>query len=226
MLGLGKLLFPPRSGRATLPDLFRIQDDINQRTVTCTPCSIHPTQTHRADRASRPSILAHVATPEDKFPYIFLGGGETLKSVIDLLSQHFVMFNYIGSSRGSAPLPYTGLSPSFPSPARILYQRNPGYHHGTPPNTPHHRQHGFESTTLPYGEGTRRRRGVIPPYGTGPNNLKRPSRVFSDHRSSVCSTLFDPPEKDPSYSPPLYEDPGGIDRFKDEDEINFNILRQ
>lgn len=55
----------------------------------------------------------------------------------------------------------------------------------------------------------------------------RPSSVFPGHRPSIGSTLCDPPEKDPSHSPPLYEsNPGGIDRFKDEDEINFNILRQ
>jgi hypothetical protein len=146
-----------------------------------------------------------------------------------LLSHHSVMSNYPGSRRGSAPPSYPfGVSPSLPSPARILHQRNPGYSHATPPNTPDHRQYGSEPVPLSFSEGTRRRRGFIPPYGTGgPNDLRRPSRVFSDHRTSVGSTLYEPSETYPSHSPPLYEsDPGGIDKFKDEDEINFNILRQ
>lgn len=156
-----------------------------------------------------------------------LTGGDKLKLVTDPLFQHLDMFDHIGSSRGSVPPPYHGSSPSFPSPARILHHRNPGYGHVAPPNTPYRRQYGSESAALPYSEGTRRRRGIIPPYGIcGSNDLKRPSRVFSDHRPSVGSTLFDPPEKDPSYSPPLYEGSGGIDRFRDEDEINFNILRR
>ena len=139
------------------------------------------------------------------------------------------MSNYPGSRRGSAPPPYSfGPSPSLPSPARILYHRNPGYGHTTPPNTPDPRQYGSEPTPLSYSEGTRRRRGVIPPYGTGGSNgLKRPSKVFSDHRPSVGSTLYDPPEKYTGSSPPLCESHlGGVDRFKDEDDINFNILRQ
>lgn len=151
------------------------------------------------------------------------------RSVIDLLSQHFAMFNHVGSRRGSAPPPcFYGPSPSLPSPARVPYRESPGYANATPPNTPYRRQDLFGSTPLSYSEGTRRRRGVIPPYGVGGvNNLKRPSRVFSDHRPSVGSTLYDPPEGDPTCSPPLYEsDPSDIDRFKDEDEINFNILRQ
>lgn len=138
------------------------------------------------------------------------------------------MSNYPGPRRGSAPPPYSsGPSPSLPSPARLLYHRNPGYSHATPPNTPD-RQYEPELASLSYNEGTRRRRGVIPPYGTsGPNDLKRPSRVFPDHRPSVGSTLYDPPERHPGYSPPLCgSDPGGIDGFKDEDDINFNILRQ
>lgn len=137
------------------------------------------------------------------------------------------MFDHMDSSRGSAPPPYSGPSPSFPSPARILYHRSPGYGPVAPPNTPHRRQYRFDSATLPYSEGTRRRRGVIPPYGAGGfNDLKPPSRVFSDHRPSVSSTLYEPPEKGSGYSSPLYEDPDGIHKFKDEDEINFNILRQ
>ena len=139
------------------------------------------------------------------------------------------MSNYPDSRRGSAPPPYSfGPFPNLPSPARVLYHRNPGYGHAAPPNTPDRRQYGSESAPLSYSEGTRRRRGVIPPYGTGgSNDLKRPSRVFSDHRPSVGSTLYDPPENYPSRSPPLCQsDPGGIDKFKDEEEINFNILRQ
>ncbi|KAF9785823.1 hypothetical protein BJ322DRAFT_743777 [Thelephora terrestris] len=139
------------------------------------------------------------------------------------------MFNHVGSRRGSAPPPYSfGASPSLPSPARVLYHRSPGYENGTPPNTPYRRQHAFGSTPLSYSEGARRRRGVIPPYGvSGLNDLERPSRVFSDHRPSVGSTLYDRPPEDPSYSPPLYKsDPSRIDGFKDEDEINFNILHE
>lgn len=138
------------------------------------------------------------------------------------------MSNYPGSRRGSAPPPYSfGPSPSLPSPARVQYRRNPGHGHATLPNTPSSRQYGHEPAPISYGEGARRRRGVIPPYGTGgSNDLKRPSRVFSDHRPSVGSTLYNPSEKYTSSSPPLCEsDPGGIDRFKDEDDINFNILR-
>ena len=136
---------------------------------------------------------------------------------------------YQGSRRGSAPPPYSfGASPSMPSAARTLHHRNTGYNHPTPPNTPDRRQYGSEPTPLSYIEGSRRRRGVIPPYGTGgQNDLKRPSRVFSDHRLSVGSTLYDPPGTHFSYAPPLYEsDPGDINKFRDEDEINFNILRQ
>ena len=68
---------------------------------------------------------------------------------------------------------------------------------------------------------------MFPPYGTGGlNDLERPSIIFPGHRASVGSTLYSPPEKYPSHSPPLYaSDPGGIHKFKDEDEINFNILR-
>lgn len=139
------------------------------------------------------------------------------------------MSNYPGPRRGSAPPPYSsGPSPSFPSPARILYHRNPGYGHDAPLNTPDRSQYGSEHAPLLYTEGARRRRGAIPPYGTGgSNNLRRPSRVFPDHRPSVGSTLYDPPETRLGYSPPFHEsDPGSIDKFKDEDEINFNILRQ
>jgi len=138
------------------------------------------------------------------------------------------MSNYPGSRRGSAPPPYSfGPSPSLPSPARILYRRNPGFGHAASPNTPDSLQYGSEPTPLSYNEGARRRRGVIPPYGTGgSNDLRRPSRVFSGHKPSVESTLCDPPEKYTSFSPICESDPGGIDRFKDEDDINFNILRQ
>lgn len=138
------------------------------------------------------------------------------------------MQNYPGSRRGSTPPPYSvGPSPSLPSPARILHHRSPGYGHVTPLSIPDRRQYGSGPTPLSYSDQARRRR-VIPPHGTGGSNgLKRPSRVFSDHRPSVGSTLYDPPEEYTNSSPPLYEsDPGGIDRFKDEDEINFNILRQ
>lgn len=136
------------------------------------------------------------------------------------------MSNYPGSRRGSAPPPYT-FGPSVPSPARIPHHRIPGYNHLAPPNAPDRRQYGSEPTPFSYSEGARRRRGVIPPYGTGgQDNLRRPSRVFSDHRPSVGS-LYKPPEIRLSYSPPQYEsDPAGIDEFKDEDDINFNILRQ
>lgn len=172
---------------------------------------------------ARRFIPIHTEIPVGKFSY---ARWKEIKLVINLLFQHFVMFNYVGSARGSVPPPYSGSSPSFPSAVRTQHHRSPGYGHGTPPNTPYNRQYGFESAALPYSEGTRRRRGIIPPHGMGgPNDLKRPSRVFTDDRPSVSSTLFEPPEKDPSYSPPLYEDRRGIDRFKDEDEINFNILR-
>ena len=163
-------------------------------------------------------------------PLFLIVASETKwKLVVILLSQHAVMSNHPGSRRGSAPPPYSsGPLPNLPSPARILYHRNHGYGHATPPTTSDRRQYGSEPTPLSYSEGTRRRRGIIPPYGTGgQNDLKRPSRVFPDHRQSVGSTLYGPPETYPSHSPPLYEsDPGGIDKFKDEEEINFNILRQ
>ena len=174
----------------------------------------------------------HVAIPFIVFSYTCLklaSGERKWKLVLILLSQHFVMSNYPGSRRGSAPPPYSfGPSFSLPSPARVLYHQNHGYDHAAPPNTPNRRQYETEPAPLPHNEGTRRRRGVIPPYGTGgSDDLKRPSRVFSDHRPSVGSTLYNLPEKYSSHSPPLYEsDPGGIHRFKDEDEINFNILRQ
>ena len=146
-----------------------------------------------------------------------------------LLSQHLVMSNYPGSRRGSAPPPYSlGTSPSLPSPARILCHRSPGYSHAAPPNAPDRRQYESEHTSPSHSEGTRRRRGIIPPYGTGgQNNLKRPSRVFPDHHPRTGSALYEPPEGHPSYLPHLCDsDLGGIDGFKDEDEINFNILRQ
>jgi len=159
-----------------------------------------------------------------------LGAGERkLKLAAILLSQHLVMSHYPGSRRGSAPPPYSlGPFPNLPSPARILYHRNPGYGHATPPNAPDHRHYESEHTSPSHSEGTRRRRGIIPPYDTGgKNDLKRPSRVFPDHRPSTGSTLYEPPEKHSSHSPPLGETGlGGIDGFKDEDEINFNILRQ
>ena len=139
------------------------------------------------------------------------------------------MSNYPGSRRGSAPPPYTfGASPRIPSPVRVLHRQSPGYDYSAPPNTPHRRQYGSQPAPLSYSEGARRRRGFIPPYGTdGQNDLKRPSRVFSDHRTSVGSTLYEPPETYRSSSPPLYEsDPRDFDKFKDENEINFNILRQ
>lgn len=137
------------------------------------------------------------------------------------------MFNHLGSRRGSAPPPYSGITPSLPSPARMPYHRNPGYDQATPPNTPDRHRYGFEPALLSYSERTRRRRGGFPHGIDGSDDLMRPSSVFPGHRPSVGSTLCDPPEKDPSHSPPLYEsNPGGIDRFKDEDEINFNILRQ
>ena len=139
------------------------------------------------------------------------------------------MSDYPGSRRRSAPPPYTiGVSPRIPSPARILYHQNIGYNNSAPPNTPDRRQYGSEPAPFSYSEGARRRRGVIPPYGTGgQNDLRRPSRVFSDHRPSVGSTLYEPSETYLGHPPPLYEsDPGDINKFKDEDEINFNILRQ
>ena len=138
------------------------------------------------------------------------------------------MSNYPGSRRGSAPPPYTfGASPRIPSPVRALHHQSLGYNNSTPPNTPDRRQYGSEPAPLSYSEGTRRRRGIIPHGTGGQNDLKRPSRVFSDYRPSLGSTLYDPPETYPSHSPPLYEsNPGNIDKFKDEDEINFNILRQ
>jgi hypothetical protein len=169
----------------------------------------------------------HVATSWVSSP--ILAGGEKWELVVGLLSQHSVMFNHIGSRRGSAPPPYSsGPSLSLPSPARRLYHRNHVHGHAAPPNTPDHRQYEFEPGPPSHSEGARHRRGAIPPYGIGgSNDLKRPSKVFPDHRPSVGSTFYDPPGKDPSYSPPLDEShPGGIDRFKDEDEINFNILRQ
>ena len=161
-------------------------------------------------------------------PRGFPCAGEREGKLLILLSQHFVMSNYPGSRRGSAPPPYTfGASPSIPSPARILHHRNPGYNHLPPPNTPDRRQYGSEPASLSHSEGTRRRRGVIPLYGTGGQaDLQRPSRVFSDYRPSLGS-LYKPPETRLSYSPPQYEsDPAGIDKFKDEDDINFNILRK
>lgn len=151
------------------------------------------------------------------------------KLAADLPSQHSIMFDHIGSRRGSAPPPYSfgTSSPSLSSPARVLYRGSHDYGYAPPQNTPYRRQYGSESSPLSYSEGTRRRRSVIPPYGIGESSdIKRPSKVFSDHRASVGSTLYDPLEKDPGYSPTLYEsDPNGIGRFKDEDEINFNILR-
>jgi len=157
------------------------------------------------------------------FPLCLVQGN----GIVILLSQHFAMSNYPGSRRGSAPPPYTfGASPSIPSPARIPHHRFPGYDHLTPPNALDRRQYGSEPVTLSYGQETRRRRGVIPPYGAGEQyDLERPSRVFSDHRPSVGS-LYKPPEIRLSYSPPRYEsDPPNINKFKDEDDINFNILR-
>ena len=179
----------------------------------------------RADTIHSRLIPAHTAIPVG--PPCPCSSGEREWKLGIPLFKHLVMSNYPGSRRGSAPPPYTfGPSPSIPSPARILHHRIPGYNL-TPPNAPDRRQYGSEPAPLSYSEGTRRRRGAIPPYGTsGQDDLERPSRVFSDHRPSVGS-LYKPPETRLGYSPPLYEsDPVGIDKFKDEDDINFNILRK
>jgi hypothetical protein len=161
-------------------------------------------------------------------PQILLSDGEKSKLVVCLLSQRFIMFNNIGSRRGSAPPPYTGPSSRLSSPAQALYRGNPGYGDPTPDALDRHPRHAFESTPLSFSEGTKRRRGVIPPDGVGgSNDLRRPSKVFPGHRQSVGSTAYNSSEKDPDCSPPLYgPDISGIDKFKDEAEINFNILRQ